>query len=111
MSGPDEKWTNGHTGEPYWRPSTAHEDRWLVIVGEPPQTVDGSVSNDIDPEDVTNIGEIDQRDVGRTSDIPAPIPVTRAQRLRNLMDAVRSGDKSAVDLLRQAMGGHDDDAA
>ena len=106
MSGPpDEKWTNGHTGEPFWRPSTAHEDRWLVIVGAPDPVEAAQPAQDAPggPES-SPVAAVATPD-------PEPIPVTRAQRLRNLMDAVRSGDRSAVDLLRAAMRGHDDDAA
>ena len=107
MSGPpDEKWIHGDSGLPYWRPSTVGEDRWLVIVGAPDPVEAAQPAPDTpgrpEPPPVAA--------VVATPD-PEPIPVTRAQRIRTYIEQVRSGDRSAVHLLRAAMRGHDDDAA
>lgn len=101
MNPPDEKWRNGHTGEPYWRPSTEGEARteWVVIHGQDAPTAAQEAPGRPGPPTA---------DAAATPP-PEPIPVSRAQRLRNLMAAVRNGDHSAADLLRAAIGGNDVD--
>lgn len=96
MSGPDEKWYRGDTGAPYWRPSTVGDDRWIVI--------HGAVDAPERPQDAPGRIEAAPAVIDATPD-PTPLPVTRAGRIRALMGQVRSGDKSAVDALREALMG------
>ena len=90
----DEKWINGNTGEPYWRTSTLGEDRFVVIHGgqtapEPVQDAPGR------PEAVP---------VASVAVPEPPVPPTRRQRIVNAVEAVRRGDRSAVDTLRELIG-------
>ena len=93
MSGPDEKWINGDTGLPYWRESTAHEPRtqWVVLDG-------GVVAAPEPPEKAPR-----RPRPARAAPIPTPeppaVPLTWRQRLVNAADALRRGDKSAMDTL------------
>lgn len=93
MTRPDERWIHGDTGQPYWRESTAHEDRFIVIHGAPEPV-----------QDAPGRTEAAQVDVAATPPEPT-VAVTRGQRIRNLMSAVRSGDRSAADALREALMG------
>ena len=101
MTGPDEKWLNGDTGQPYWRPSTVGEPRteWVVIHGETAPT----------PEAVEPASPEPTPAAAATPQEPIALPLSRTQRLRVLIEQVRSGDRSAVDALREALGGTDAD--
>ena len=91
---PDEKWIRGDTGDPYWRESTAHEARteWIVIHGGPEPSQNGSGPSK-PPQEAPAPNE-------PVLPEPTPIPLTKRQLVENLMDALRKGDRSAMDRLR-----------